>query len=195
VPHPFTVFVQGAGFDFSLHDASCMISIFRQLLVALLIAALLFPAASESKAISASRATVNGTIKRLRGRRASSGTTIPVVPIEKFGVPQLFYAKENPDLGIEVLEKGLRAAKEKKYIAYDLGVLLRNEKRYEGAIEAFSVVLGEDPTSEICRSVYQERSQLYKAIGQFEKAEEDKRRWATAFERKFGHPPSAQESF
>jgi len=35
-----------------------MISIFRQLLVALLIAALLFPAASESKAISARRATV-----------------------------------------------------------------------------------------------------------------------------------------
>ena len=52
VPRPFAVL------DFSLHDANFMISIYRQFLVALLIAALGFPAVSECKAISVSPATV-----------------------------------------------------------------------------------------------------------------------------------------
>ncbi|HTS04333.1 MAG TPA: RHS repeat-associated core domain-containing protein [Candidatus Eisenbacteria bacterium] len=52
-----------------------MISIFRQLLVALLIAALLLPAASESKAISAGRATVTYDYDAFGNLIHSTGTT------------------------------------------------------------------------------------------------------------------------
>ena len=138
---------------------------------------------------------INNVIARVRGRRSSIGTAIPSIAIEKFGVPQLFYAQENPNVGIDVLQRGLQHAREKKYIAYDLGVLLRTEKRFDEAIRAFSVFLEEDPHADIARSVYQERSQLYEATGQHDKAERDKRLWALAFENAHGRPPSAQESF
>jgi len=52
-----------------------MISIFRQFLVALLIAALLLPAASESKAISAGRATVTYDYDAFGNLIHSTGTT------------------------------------------------------------------------------------------------------------------------
>jgi len=69
VPRPFAVL------DFSLHDANFMISIYRQFLVALLIAALLLPAASESKAISAGRATVTYDYDAFGNLLHSTGTT------------------------------------------------------------------------------------------------------------------------
>jgi len=137
----------------------------------------------------------NDQIVRSRGRRVGNGAAIPVIAIEKFGVPELFYAKANPSVGIEVLQKGLQLAREKRNVAYDLGVLLRKEKRYEEAIEAFSIFLAEDTEENITYMIYQERSELYKAIGQLDKAEEDKHLWAIAFAKRFGHPPSAQESF
>jgi hypothetical protein len=90
---------------------------------------------------------VDGEIVRKRGRRVGDGTAIPAIAIEKFGVPQLFYAKENPSIGIAVLKRGLNQAREKKDIAYDLAVLLRQEKRNEEAIEAFSICLKEAPES------------------------------------------------
>jgi tetratricopeptide (TPR) repeat protein len=137
----------------------------------------------------------NSSIARVRGRKTGSGTAIPSVAIEKFGVPQLYYARENPSAGINMLQNALHEAAEKKYVAYDLGVLLRIEKRYEEAIKAFSIFLEEDPQAEIARSIYQERSQLYRITGQHEKAEEDRRLWAFAFERAHGRPPTPEESF
>lgn len=136
---------------------------------------------------------VDGEIVRKRGRRVGDGTAIPVIAIEKFGVPQLFYAKENPSVGIAVLQQGLELAREKKDIAYDLAVLLRQEKRNEEAIEAFSICLKEAPESVIACSLYQQRWQLYKAIGEVERAAEDKRLWEVAFNRMYGRHPSSDE--
>ena len=87
----------------------------------------------------------NNQIVRSRGRRVANGTALPMIAIEKLGVPELFYAKENPNVGIEVLQKGLQHAREKKNIAYDLGCLLRKQKRYEEAISAFTILLDEEP--------------------------------------------------
>jgi tetratricopeptide (TPR) repeat protein len=136
---------------------------------------------------------VDGEILRKRGRRVGDGTAIPAIAIEKFGVPQLFYAKENPSVGIAVLQRDLKQAREKKDIAYDLAVLLRQEKRNEEAIEAFSICLKEAPESVIACSLYQQRWQLYTAIGEVEWAAEDKRLWEIAFNRMYGHHPTPDE--
>jgi tetratricopeptide (TPR) repeat protein len=138
---------------------------------------------------------MNNTITRIRGRRLGNATAIPSIAIEKLGDPQLFHAKENPSAGIEVLQQGLRLARAKKHIAYDLGVLLRVEKRFDEAIAAFSIFLEEDPESDIAHSIYRQRSQLHRQIGHFDKAEEDRRLWEIAFTRAYGHPPSSNESF
>ncbi len=132
---------------------------------------------------------------RLRGRRTSDGTAIPSIAIEKFGVPQLFYAKENPSVGIKVLEDALRLAKEKKYVAYDLGMLLREQKRYKEAIEAFTVLLSEEVAPHIARTAYKERAQLYTTVGQHELAAKDKQSWSLAFESAYGRPPAPEELF
>jgi tetratricopeptide (TPR) repeat protein len=136
---------------------------------------------------------IGDEIVRNRGRRVGAGTAIPVVAIESFGVPQLFHARENPSIGIDVLQRGLQQAREKRSIAYDLGILLRQEKRNKEAIEAFSICLQEDPEIAFAHSIYQERSQLYRAIGEFDRAEEDKRLWEIAFIRTFGHRPTPNE--
>lgn len=135
----------------------------------------------------------DGEIMRKRGRRFGDGTAIPFVAIEKFGVPQLFYAKENPSAGIGVLQRGLQQAREKKDIAYDLAVLLREEKRNQEAIEAFSICLKEAPESPIGCSLYHQRWQLYRAIGDAERAAEDKRLWELAFRRAYKRDPSLDE--
>ncbi len=136
---------------------------------------------------------VDGKILRKRGRRVGDGTAIPAIAIEKFGVPQLFYAKENPNVGIAVLQRGLQQARERKDIAYDLAVLLRQEKRNQEAIEAFSICVKAAPDSPIACSLYQQRWQLYKAIGDVERAAEDKRLWEVAFKRAYGRHPSPDE--
>lgn len=133
-------------------------------------------------------------ITRSRGRRVGQGRAVPAIAIEQFGIPQLFFAKENPAFGIEVLRKGLNLAWEKRNIAYDLAVLLRDAKRFEEAIEAYSIFLAEDPTADIAHSIYQQRSFLYDAIGQHDKGKEDKRLWALAFAKTFGRQPTAQET-
>src|SRR5260370_33891653 len=47
----------------------------------------------------------NGQIVRSRGRRAGNAAAIPTIAIEKFGVPEWFYAKATPSVGSEVLQK------------------------------------------------------------------------------------------
>lgn len=69
-------------------------------------------------------------ITRSRGRRVGQGRAVPTIAIEQFGIPQLYFAKENPAFGIDVLRKGLNLAREKRNIAYDLAVLLRDARRY-----------------------------------------------------------------
>lgn len=88
---------------------------------------------------------------------------IPAVASNCFGVYELFYAKENSQIGIEILKDGLTKAKNKNIVAEDLGYILRDENRIEEAIEAFKISEQSGPTSEY---VYLELSNLYRAIGQ-----------------------------
>jgi tetratricopeptide (TPR) repeat protein len=135
-------------------------------------------------------------IERKQGRRAEHGTVIPAIGIEKLGVYKLYFAKENPAIGVDVLTRAIPEARRKQYPAYDLALLLRDQNRTEEAIEAFSIVLeGETPTEirPILHTLYRERAKLYELSGRPEKATEDKRRFEVAFQNKFGHAPGPNE--
>jgi len=138
-----------------------------------------------------------GSIVRRKGRRGTNATVIPAIGIEKFGNYTLFFAKENPSAGIDVLKGELSNARHRDYLAYDLAFLLRDQKRYEEAIDAFSIVIEERQRAEISsilHMLYTERARLYAAIGQPERAEADLRQRAIEFERKYGHPPGPHEN-
>lgn len=113
------------------------------------------------------------------------GDKICMVPIDCSGDYQLFYSKLKPEIGIEVLRQGLAIASRKHYIAEDLGYILRDEKRYEEAIEAFLISASEGPSSYY---VYHELADAYCLLGDIsneriyrEKFETEKK----SFEREF----------
>jgi tetratricopeptide (TPR) repeat protein len=137
-----------------------------------------------------------GSVSKGRGRRLLNGTVIPSIGIEKFGNYTLFLAKENPSAGIDVLNNGMPNARHRDYLAYDLAFLLRDQKRYEEAIDAFSIVLEEGHPAEISailHTLYKERGQLHAAIGQLERAEADLRQYAAEFEKTYGRAPGPYE--
>jgi len=137
-----------------------------------------------------------GSNMRGKGRRVLNGTVIPAIGIEKFGNYALFFAKENPSAGIDVLKSGMPEARHRDYLAYDLALVLRDQKRYEEAIDAFSIVLTESQSAEISpilHTLYAERARLYTAIGQPEKAEADVRQSSIALSKKLGHAPGPHE--
>lgn len=88
---------------------------------------------------------------------------IPAVASDCFGNYELFYAKENPQIGIDVLRDGLTKAVNKNIVAEDLGYILRDENRIEEAIEAFNISKQAGPSSEY---VYLELSRLYRDIAE-----------------------------
>lgn len=90
-------------------------------------------------------------------------SVIPAVASDCFGNYELFYAKENPQIGIDVLREGLAKAVNKNIVAEDLGYILRDENRIEEAIEAFKISEQTGPSSEY---VYLELSRLFRDIGQ-----------------------------
>lgn len=90
-------------------------------------------------------------------------TIIPTVASECYGNYELYYAKENPQIGIDILREGLTKAVNKNNVAEDLGYILRDENRIEEAIEAFKISEQTGPSSEY---VYLELSRLYKRLGQ-----------------------------
>jgi len=137
---------------------------------------------------------VGKRIARQRGQRVLTGTVIPAIGVENFGNYKLFYAKENPSAGIDVLKRGMEEAHERGYLAYDLAFLLRDEKRYHEAIEALTVLLTEHPAPHLAPSIYQERARMYAAIGEADKADADKHQYALAFHKQFGHPPGPQDT-
>ena len=94
---------------------------------------------------------------------------IPEVACECYGNSDLYYSKENPQIGIDVLKRGILIGTNKNFIADDLGYILRDEGRIEEAIEAFHISLEYDPTSAY---VYLELSNLFERIGQVEKQKE-----------------------
>lgn len=88
---------------------------------------------------------------------------IPAVASDCFGDYELFYAKENPQIGIDVLKDGLTKATNKNIVAEDLGYILRDENRIQEAIEAFKISEQTGPSSEY---VFLELSRLYRDLGQ-----------------------------
>lgn len=93
-------------------------------------------------------------------------TTIPAIASECFGVYELFYAKENPQIGIDILRNALTKATNKNVVAEDLGYILRDEGRIEEAIESFKISEEFGPSSEY---TYWELSGLYAELGDTEK--------------------------
>lgn len=91
------------------------------------------------------------------------GEVICAVPIDGFGVYDLFYSRINPELGLSVLRRGLELSNRKTFIAEDLGYILRDEGRFEEAIQAFSISASEEPSSYF---IYLELAELYDQLGQ-----------------------------
>lgn len=92
-------------------------------------------------------------------------TIVPAVASDCFGDYALYYAKENPQIGINVLKDGLEKAINKNIVAEDLGYILRDEKRIDEALDAFKISEQMGPSSEY---IYLELSRLYRDIGQRE---------------------------
>jgi tetratricopeptide (TPR) repeat protein len=93
-------------------------------------------------------------------------TVIPAIASECFGVYELYYSKENPQLGIDILKNGLEIAKNKNVVAEDLGYILRDENRIQEAIDAFLISEQFSPSTEF---TFYELGQLYQTLGQTEK--------------------------
>jgi tetratricopeptide (TPR) repeat protein len=101
-------------------------------------------------------------------------TIIPAVASDCFGNYEMFYAKENPQIGIDILKNGLTKAINKNVAAEDLGYILRDEGRVNEAIEAFKISEENGPSSEY---TYLELAGLYEQIGQTEKQLEYKQKY------------------
>jgi hypothetical protein len=115
----------------------------------------------------------NDGVVRGRGTLTSNAQVIPAVAIEKFGVYLQYYVKGHAEVGLKVLQDGLAVAKLKWPIALDVAYILRDEKRYSEAVEAFTLAISE------CDSVnyfyYSERAQLLTKLNNEEAADRD---WA-----------------
>jgi hypothetical protein len=112
----------------------------------------------------------NQLIEKHRGKL--EGDVIPQVAINHPGDYQLFYSRRNPELGIEILQNGLKLVEKKSAIAEDLAYILRDEQRHEEAIEAFSMVIAEEGAGANYFS-FIERAQLLDRIGNHQKADDD----------------------
>jgi tetratricopeptide (TPR) repeat protein len=99
------------------------------------------------------------------------GEVIPAVAMEGFGQYEQFYSYSDPEVGINVLRNGLQRASQKANIAQDLGYILRDEGRTEEAAAAFSVAIEEGPSNAF---IYEERADLYEALGRNALAEADR---------------------
>jgi hypothetical protein len=69
------------------------------------------------------------------------GEIIPAIAMDCFGNYEMFYARAAPEIGIDVLKRGLAQCSRKRFIAEDLGYILRDEKRYREAAEMFELVV------------------------------------------------------
>lgn len=75
-----------------------------------------------------------------------NGQAIPAVVCETYGDYDLYYMKNKPEIGINILREWLEKVTKNKYVvANDLGYILRDEKRYDEAIEAFKISEEEEP--------------------------------------------------
>jgi hypothetical protein len=105
------------------------------------------------------------------------GEFISAIAVDGFGNYELFYSKIAPELGIEVLRRGLAASKRKHFIAEDLGYILRDEGRDREAAEMFQMAADEEVSSYF---IYGELAELYRKLG----ATGKHRKYAALFERR-----------
>ncbi len=94
---------------------------------------------------------------------------IPAVASEAFGDYELYYSKNAPDVGIEILRQSLNLTEDPSVIAEDLGYILRDENRHQEAIDAFLISEEHGVSSEY---IFKEISDLYAKIGNDEKSKE-----------------------
>ncbi|MBI9051645.1 MAG: hypothetical protein JEZ00_19635 [Anaerolineaceae bacterium] len=91
------------------------------------------------------------------------GEVICAVPIDCFGIYELFYSKVNPEVGIDVLKAGLLVSQQKHIIAEDIGYILRDEGRFTEAAEMFQISVDEGPSSYF---IFGELAECYQEIGE-----------------------------
>lgn len=115
--------------------------------------------------------SANGRITRGIGTLLESAKIIPAVAIERFGVYDQYYVKGFAELGLRVLREGLGAAKVKWPIALDLAYILRDERHFSEAIEAFTLAIQSGYTRSYF--VYSERAKLYQLVGDQLAADKD----------------------
>lgn len=89
--------------------------------------------------------------------------TIPAIVSECYGNYELYYAKPNPSIGIEVLKNGLDKAIDKSAALEDLGYIFRDENRIKESIKAFEQAILYGVSSEY---IYWELADLYKLLNQ-----------------------------
>lgn len=94
---------------------------------------------------------------------------IPAIASDAFGVYELYYSKNNPDIGIEILKQGLSLSEDPSVIAEDLGYILRDENRHQEAIDAFLISERYGVSSEY---IFREIRDLYINLNNKIKAEE-----------------------
>ncbi|MFD2588002.1 tetratricopeptide repeat protein [Croceitalea marina] len=98
---------------------------------------------------------------------------IPAVASDAFGSYEFYYARNNPDIGIEVLKNGVILSTQKTVIAEDLAYILRDEKRLEDALNYFLIAEEYGQSSEF---ILFEIEQLYCEMENYKKALEYKRK-------------------
>jgi hypothetical protein len=103
----------------------------------------------------------NGTL-RFGYLHEFPGEILPAVALDCFGLYELFYSKKRPQLGIDILKRGLAIAKRKHYIAEDLGYIFRDERRFPEAAEMFKIAVDEGPSSYF---IYGELAGAYAELG------------------------------
>ena len=99
---------------------------------------------------------------------------IPAIASDCFGDYELFYSKENPQLGIDILKSAITKATNKNVVAEDLGYILRDEGRVKEAIEAFKISEENGPSSEY---TFLELARLYEQLGQLDKQTEYRQKY------------------
>jgi tetratricopeptide (TPR) repeat protein len=90
------------------------------------------------------------------------GEILPAVALDCFGLYELFYSRQRPEVGIEILKRGLEIGKRKAYIAEDLGYIFRDERRFGEAAEMFKIAVEEGPSSYF---IYGELAGAYAELG------------------------------
>ncbi|MCG6146561.1 MULTISPECIES: tetratricopeptide repeat protein [Leptospira] len=88
-----------------------------------------------------------------------------------FGSYELYYSKNDPQVGINILTEAMHYSNS-PIIAEDLGYILRDEKRFIEAISAFEKSIINTPSSEF---IYYELSELYKENGDLKNFEKFKK--------------------